>query len=157
MPEQSQLGSVQMIERTNSVTPVVRPTETSAVAVLLCVSEDPGATRGELMTALKRAGYDVDLVEASLHKVLNLQAKSYRAVLFDIRKPGGSGFELCRRIRERSLLPIMLVLHGLARNDALLGFQAGADAYMLAPFDEREFHARMRGLLQRSPVKPRLL
>ena len=157
MPEQSQLGSVQMIERTKPVTPVVRPAETRVAAVLLCVSEDTVTAHGELVTALKRAGYDVDLVEANLQKTLDLQAKSYQAVLFDIRKPGGSGFELCRRIREHSLLPIMLVLHGLARNDALLGFQAGADAYMLAPFDEREFYARMRGLLQRSPVKPRLL
>jgi two-component system response regulator TctD len=123
-------------------------------AILLCVTEDVSSARAGLVAALKRAGFEVDLAEVNLHKPLDLQVKPYRAVVVDVNKSDGTGCELIRRIRERSAMPIMLVLHGMARNDVLLGFQAGADAYMLAPFDEREFQARMRGLLQRTPIRP---
>jgi DNA-binding response OmpR family regulator len=73
--------------------------------------------------------------------------------VFDINKANSISFDVVRRIRELSVIPIMLVLHGMARNDILRGFQVGADAYVLAPFDEREFGARIRALLQRIPVR----
>jgi two-component system response regulator TctD len=140
-------------ERHEARHPSVLPAAMFERFVLLCVSEDIGSARAILVAALKRAGFEVDLVEVNLHRPPDVQARPYRAIVFDINKSDGAGYVLLRRIRERSILPIMLVLHGVARNDVLLGFQAGADAYMLAPFDEREFQARMRGLVQRIPVQ----
>ncbi|MCX6031498.1 MAG: response regulator [Chloroflexi bacterium] len=141
-------------EQSRARQPLVLPAEMPEKAVLLCVTEDVSSARTGLVSALKRAGFEVDLVEVNLHKPLDLQVKPYRAVVVDVNKSDGAGCELIRRIREQSAMPIMLVLHGMARNDVLLGFQAGVDAYMLAPFDEREFQARMRGLLQRTPIRP---
>ena len=133
---------------------VIAPAPSPQGAILLCISEDAISTRNNLVSVLKRAGFEVDLIAANLQKPLELQAKPYRAVLLDVNRVGGAGFEICRRVREASMLPVLLILHGLARNDILRGFQAGADAYVLAPFDEREFQARLKGLLQRTPVKP---
>jgi DNA-binding response OmpR family regulator len=112
------------------------------------------SARGGVVAALRRAGFEVDLVEARLFQPSDIQARPYRAVVVDVNKSNGVGFKLVRQIRDRSVVPIMLVLHGTARNDILLGFQNGADAYVLAPFDERELGARMRGLLQRTPGGP---
>jgi DNA-binding response OmpR family regulator len=133
--------------------PVLVPDQAPVGGLVLCVSENIYITNRELVPVLKDAGFDVELVEANLSVPLDLACKPYCLVVLDISFLAGPGYEVCERARMKCNLPVMLVLHGAARNDVLRGYQAGADAYVLAPFDPREFIARMSALLRRRPAQ----
>jgi DNA-binding response OmpR family regulator len=106
--------------------------------------------RREVVPVLTDAGYEVDLAEASMRKPLPLDRKPYRLLLFDVGAKCDIDYQLCAQARMTSDLPVMLMLRGAARNEILRGYQAGADAYVLVPFDPRELLARLEALLKRA-------
>jgi|GEM_PF-1577968 len=110
--------------------------------------------RREVVPYLKGAGYEVDLVEANTRRPLPLSGRPYRLLLFDVGSKSDNQYQICAQTRLANKLPIMLMLRGAARNEVVRGFQAGADAYVLVPFDPRELLARLDALLRRSPVQP---
>lgn len=110
--------------------------------------------RREVVPVLKGAGYEVDLVEANTRRPLPLSGRPYRLLLFDVGSKSDNQYQICAQTRLANKLPIMLMLRGAARNEVVRGFQAGADAYVLVPFDPRELLARLDALLRRSPVQP---
>lgn len=134
--------------------PSLFPGEIAEGALLLCMSEDLYVTRKELLPTLRATGFEVDLFEVSQHPPPNYTDRPYKMVVLDISNADGAGYEMCTRFRNVLDVPLILVLRGAARNDVLRGYQAGADAYVLAPFDHREFTARMRALLRRHPDRP---
>jgi DNA-binding response OmpR family regulator len=73
-------------------------------------------------------------------------------ILLDIRLPGMDGFELCRRVRERSSVPIIMLTARDEEADRVLGLELGADDYVPKPFSPRELVARMRAVQRR--VRP---
>jgi len=133
--------------------PALVPGEATARGLIMCVSENLQVARRELVPLLAGAGYEVELVEAKPGKALDVTARPYRLIVIDVNHPNGNGYDVCARTRSHSTLPMMLVLRGGARNDVLRCFQAGADAYVMSPFDSREFLARIGALLRRRPAR----
>lgn len=133
--------------------PAFVPGEVAARGLILCVSENLPVARRELVPMLVGAGYEVELIEAKPGKAPEVAAKPYRLIVVDVNQPNGSGYDVCMRTRSRSTLPMMLVLRGGARNDVLRCFEAGADAYVMSPFDPREFLARVGALLRRQQAR----
>jgi DNA-binding response OmpR family regulator len=127
--------------------------ELPKATLLICITESIQIAKREVVPVLKGAGYDVDLIEAGTRRPLPLSGKPYRLLLFDIGSKSDNQYRICAQTRLASKLPIMLMLRGAARNDAVRGFQAGADAYVLVPFDPRELLVRLDALLRRSPTQ----
>jgi DNA-binding response OmpR family regulator len=125
------------------------PGAAGASGLILCVCENVPAVKSEVVPVLHAAGYETHLVEASLRRLPHLSGKPYRMVLFEVGTKIDTCYQICAQTRSLTDLPIMLVLRGAARNEILRGYQAGADAYVLVPFDPRELLARMSGLLRR--------
>jgi two-component system OmpR family response regulator len=120
---------------------------TEGVAVLYAC-EDLGVANSEAVPLLKEAGYVVQVVKLSTHNARSLVTQGCRVIVMEIEKPDAVGYKICAEIRSLSHLPVMIVLRGDARNDVLRTFDAGADTYVVAPFNSREFLVRLNALLR---------
>ncbi len=116
---------------------------------ILIVDDDP-RLRDLLRTALERAGYAV-LTAADGQSALTHAARhAPDLVVLDIGLPEMNGFEVCRRIRAGSDLPILFLTARDDEVDRILGLEMGADDYVTKPFSPRELVARVRAILKRS-------
>ncbi|HZI10553.1 MAG TPA: response regulator, partial [Myxococcus sp.] len=79
-----------------------------------------------------------------------LEAGAYDAVLLDVMMPGMDGLEVCRRIRARSTLPVIMLTARGDETDRVVGLELGADDYLAKPFSPRELLARLRAVLRRA-------
>ncbi|AXI01285.1 DNA-binding response regulator [Sporosarcina sp. PTS2304] len=77
------------------------------------------------------------------------QKENIHLVLLDIMMPGMDGWEVCRKIREQSTVPVILLTARSNTSDVVKGLDEGADDYITKPFDERELTARVRAALRR--------
>ncbi|TKK89048.1 response regulator transcription factor [Herbidospora galbida] len=129
-----------------------------SVSVLLV--EDDEVIRKSVGMALERYGYRVDPAADGLTGLERFHAGDHDLLLLDVMLPGLDGIGLCRRVRESSLVPILMMS---ARGDALdvvSGLEAGADDYVVKPADTSVLVARIRALLRRAtpaPGTPRLV
>src|SRR3954454_10449714 len=121
--------------------------------VQLLVTEDEREMAVLLQTALREAGYAVDVVHTGEHAVDAAASTYYDAIVLDVMLPGLNGFETCRRIRARGIgAPILMLTARAAVNDRISGLDAGADDYLPKPFSLEELLARVRALLRRGPA-----
>jgi len=79
-----------------------------------------------------------------------LRSGNYDALILDAMLPDGDGFDLCRRLRERGNLPILMLTARGEEVDRIVGLELGADDYLPKPFNPRELLARLRALLRRA-------
>jgi two-component system, OmpR family, response regulator len=79
-----------------------------------------------------------------------LEASAYDAVLLDVMMPGLDGLEVCRRIRAKSTLPVIMLTARGDETDRVVGLELGADDYLAKPFSPRELLARLRAVLRRA-------
>jgi len=79
-----------------------------------------------------------------------VETGGFDAVILDVMLPDLDGFEVCRRIRERSALPIVMLTARGNETDRIVGLEIGADAYLAKPFSPRELLARIRAVLRRT-------
>src|SRR5690242_18150204 len=79
-----------------------------------------------------------------------LEAGVYDAVLLDVMMPGIDGLEVCKRIREKSRVPIIMLTAKGDETDRVVGLELGADDYLGKPFSPRELLARLRAVLRRA-------
>lgn len=116
----------------------------------ILVVEDEGAIRDAVAVALADAGYRVE-AHADGHR-LGALVEGFRPdlAILDVMLPGPSGFEIARRLRAGSDLPIVFVTARDGVRDRLAGFETGADDYVVKPFVLEELLARVRALLRRS-------
>jgi DNA-binding response OmpR family regulator len=114
------------------------------------VVEDEDAIAEPLAEGLRREGFDVDRVATGQAA---LDAPQSDIVLLDLRLPDLDGFEVCRRLRERSRVPIIVVSARGEEVDRVVGLELGADDYMVKPFGLRELIARIRAVTRR--LEPR--
>ncbi len=99
---------------------------------------------------LENEGYEVDTVYNG-EDALELASKNnYNLIVLDLMLPKISGLEVCKRIREFSKVPIIMVTAKGEDTDKLLGFDHGADDYLSKPFNVLELKARIRAILRRS-------
>ena len=118
------------------------------VAILL-IEDDPLVQRG-LQLALSRHGHDVRTADTGEDGLRQLQASRPDLVVLDLMLPGIDGFEVCRRIRAASEVPvIILTAHG-DDFDVVGGLESGADDYVVKPAQPTVLDARIRAVLRRS-------
>lgn len=119
------------------------------MARILIVEDDDGVRRA-LELALAEEGHSPQSVGDPVSAFEAFQAGPPDLVLIDIMLPGGSGLDLCRRIRSESQVPIIMVTARDDSHDVVAGLEAGADDYVTKPFVFKELAARIRALLRRS-------
>jgi DNA-binding response OmpR family regulator len=123
-------------------------------AARILMVEDDAVIREATQLTLERHGYDVTTAEDGLEAIESFEKIHPDAVMLDIMLPGLDGISVCRRIRETSTVPIVMVS---ARGDALdvvLGLEAGADDYVTKPFDTQVLVARLRAVMRRAVSDP---
>ncbi len=116
---------------------------------VLLVEDEPSV--GELVRGyLMRDGYRVVWVRSGEDALVELERHRVRIVLLDIGLPGIDGFDVCRQIRARSSVPILMLTARDEEPDRIVGLEVGADDYLTKPFSPRELVARMKAILRRS-------
>ncbi|BBI35061.1 response regulator transcription factor [Cohnella abietis] len=119
---------------------------------ILVADDEPGIAN-PISYAFRREGYDVETVfdgEAALEKALSF--KPHIAIL-DVMMPKLTGYEVCRKLDNRSNMGIILLTVKNDIVDKIVGLEMGADDYMTKPFDLRELIARVKALLRRLEKK----
>jgi len=111
---------------------------------------------GEALRAgLKREGFTVDWVREARAAEAVLGGEPFELLLLDLGLPGSDGLTLLRRQRERGLaIPVLILTARDAVADRVAGLDAGADDYLIKPFDLEELAARIRALLRRRAGRP---
>ena len=118
----------------------------------ILIVEDEESYREPLVYQLTREGYDVSAA-ATGEEGLELFTKGgIDLVLLDLMLPGLDGTALCRRIREQSRVPIIMLTAKSAEIDKVVGLEIGADDYITKPYSFRELLARIRAVLRRNQM-----
>ena len=121
---------------------------TDAPSRILVVDDEPSITEF-VSYALKKEGYNADVVDNG-EEALALAAKnSYDLFILDIMLPGIDGYELCRRLRAKTTVPVLFLSARDTELDKVVGLEIGGDDYLAKPFGIRELIARVRALLRR--------
>lgn len=117
---------------------------------LLLVEDDPALGEG-IRTALKPEGYTVDWLQDGASALHALTHESFDLAVLDLGLPRLDGLEVLRRLRaEANPVPVLVLTARDAVSDRVTGLHAGADDYLLKPFDLRELAARLHTLVRRS-------
>jgi two-component system response regulator MprA len=123
---------------------------TEATHRIAIVDDDP-AILSALSRALKMENYDVTVFADGASALLAFQTGAPDAIVLDLQLPDLDGLEICRRIRRAGdAVPILMLTARDAVNDRVEGLDAGADDYLVKPFDLAELLARLRALLRRN-------
>lgn len=115
----------------------------------ILVVEDEDAYRDPLTFQLTREGFDVVAVASGPAALEAFEAHEVDLVLLDLMLPGMSGVEVCRALRQRSNVPVIMVTAKDAEIDKVVGLELGADDYVTKPYSFRELLARVRAVLRR--------
>jgi DNA-binding response OmpR family regulator len=118
----------------------------------LLIVEDNRDILASIVDYLELKGFEVDAIENGKAALALIQENHYDLLVLDIGLPGMDGFTLCTGLRERDRnpLPVIMLTARDAVEDRLLGFEAGADDYLVKPFSLPELHQRIRAVLKRS-------
>ena len=121
---------------------------------VLLVEDEPSV--GELVRGyLTRDGYRVIWVRSGEEALVELERHPVRIVMLDVGLPGIDGFDVCRAIRARSQVPILMLTARDEEPDRVVGLEVGADDYVTKPFSPRELVARMKAILRRTEPSDR--
>lgn len=115
---------------------------------ILLVDDEPLIT-DSLTYSLMREGFEVKAVGDGPDALEMLNEYSPDLVVLDIMLPSMSGIEVCRRIRSKSTVPVIMLTARTEEIDRVLGLEVGADDYLAKPFSFRELLARIRSILRR--------
>jgi two-component system response regulator RegX3 len=119
---------------------------------LILVVDDEQSYRDALAVALQREGFLVDTAADGTEAIARFEATRPALVLLDVMLPKISGIDVCRELRARSRVPIIMVTAKTSEIDAVVGLEVGADDYVTKPFRLRELIARVRAALRRVPT-----
>lgn len=118
--------------------------------IKILVVEDEQRVAELLKRGLEESGYQVELAYDGVWGLRLFRAGEFQMVISDVILPKMSGFELCKEIRNiNNRVPVLMLTALGTTDDKLDGFDAGADDYMVKPFDFRELNARIKVLLKR--------
>jgi DNA-binding response OmpR family regulator len=113
------------------------------------VVEDEAAIADAVAYSVRGEGFEVDVRTDGETALAAARSHPFDVVLLDIRLPGVSGLEVCRRLRAESDVPIIILTARDAEVDRVVGLEAGADDYVTKPFSMPELLSRIRAILRR--------
>ena len=113
------------------------------------IVEDEAALAEPLAFLLKKEGFEVRIAGDGPTALAEFEANHVDIVLLDLMLPGMSGTEVCKNIRLRSNVPVIMVTARDAEIDKVVGLELGADDYVTKPYSSRELIARIRAVLRR--------
>ena len=116
---------------------------------LLIIEDDPDI-RALLSEFLARDGYEVKTLENGRLATQTVESFAPALVVLDLMLPGEDGLSICRRIRQHSTVPVIMLTAKSAEVDRIVGLELGADDYLGKPFNPRELLARIRAQLRRA-------
>lgn len=116
---------------------------------ILIVDDDP-SIRQLLQITLQVEGYEVLQVEDGVKALRLLERESVDLILLDLMLPELDGWQVCRKVRETSEIPIIMLTAKDDEVDTILGLKLGADDYITKPFSPRELVARVEAVLRRA-------
>jgi DNA-binding response OmpR family regulator len=114
--------------------------------------EDDDHIRTALRLALEDEGYEITEAVDGITGLKAFDLDSFDLILLDLRLPDLSGFEVCRLLRAKSLVPIIIVTAQTDTHDLVAGLEAGADDYVTKPVIAKELAARIRAALRRTTL-----
>ncbi|CCH78251.1 two-component response regulator (YycG) [Nostocoides japonicum T1-X7] len=115
----------------------------------ILVVEDEESFSDPLSYLLGKEGYDVSVAETGPAALAEFDADGADLVLLDLMLPGMSGTEVCRVLRQRSNVPIIMLTAKDSEIDTVVGLELGADDYVTKPYSSRELLARVKAVLRR--------
>ncbi|MFN5567388.1 MAG: response regulator, partial [Bradyrhizobium sp.] len=127
-----------------------------AAARILCV-EDDREIAALLTELLQEHGFAPRFVASAAAMNDVLQREQVDLIMLDLMLPDEDGMSICRRLRQVSTVPIIMVTAKGEDIDRILGLELGADDYVVKPFNPRELVARIRALLRRSQLHPAVI
>lgn len=119
------------------------------MSATILIVEDERAIADTLVYALRTEGYQPEWMDLGLSALERLRRGGVDLVILDVGLPDLSGFEVCRRLRTFSELPVIFLTARGEEVDRIVGLELGADDYVTKPFSPREVSARVRGILRR--------
>ena len=120
---------------------------------VLVVDDEKLIVKG-IRFSLEQDGMEVDCAYDGEEAVEKAKDKKYDIILLDLMLPGIDGYQVCREIRAKSSVPIIMLSAKGEIFDKVLGLELGADDYIMKPFDSKELVARVKAVLRRyQPVK----
>jgi DNA-binding response OmpR family regulator len=128
--------------------------DTEAVATsqaqTVLVVEDEVSIASFIALYLKNAGYRVKAVSSGGDALAQVEVEQPALIVLDLMLPDMDGIDVCRRIRQRKDIPILMLTARDEDVDKIIGLEVGADDYMTKPFNPRELVARVKSILRRS-------
>src|SRR4051812_2115197 len=115
------------------------------------VVEDEESISEPLAYMLRKEGFDVSVADDGPTGLAAFDRDGADLVLLDLMLPGLSGTEVCRELRTRSAVPVIMLTARDSEVDKVVGLELGADDYVTKPFSHRELVARIRAVLRRQP------
>ena len=120
---------------------------------LLLIDDDERLTSAVALY-MRRQGYELDIAHDGPRGLEHFVKSRPDLVVLDVMMPEMDGWEVCRRIRERSNVPIIMLTARTDENDRVLGLRLGADDYVAKPFSLKELEARIEAVLRRARMEP---
>ncbi|MBB4736534.1 two-component system response regulator RegX3 [Micrococcus cohnii] len=115
----------------------------------ILIVEDEESFSDPLSYLLTKEGYEVSVVEDGGEALERFEREGADLVLLDLMLPGMSGTEVCRHIRQKSNVPVIMLTAKDSEIDKVVGLEIGADDYVTKPYSSRELVARVRAVLRR--------
>ena len=119
------------------------------------VVEDEASIASFVSLYLKNAGFTVKAVANGTDALAQVEAEQPALIVLDLMLPDMDGIEVCRRIRQRRDVPILMLTAREEDIDKIIGLEVGADDYMTKPFNPRELVARVKSILRRTAAPQR--
>ena len=116
----------------------------------ILVVEDEESFSDPLSYLLEKEGYDVTITGTGTDGLAEFDRNGADLVLLDLMLPGMSGVDVCRALRQRSSVPVIMLTAKDSEVDKVVGLELGADDYVTKPFSSRELVARIRAVLRRT-------
>lgn len=119
----------------------------------ILVVEDEETLAEAISFLLSKEGFDVAVAATGPEAIVSFEKSGADLILLDLMLPGLSGTEVCRQIRAKSSVPIIMLTAKDSEIDKVVGLELGADDYVTKPYSSRELIARIRAVLRRGEIQ----